>query len=400
VKDINKTYRFQIYPNQDQQVLLNKHFGCVRFVYNHFLNERKEQYQDNNKSDNYYDQAKKLTALKKKEETEWLKEVNSQSLQFALRCLDTAYVNFFRGDARFPRFKSKKSKNTCTVPQNGKIIDGKLSIPKFTNDISIRLHQEIKGDIGKMCLIKESSGKYYVSIFTTQDSKDLPKTGKAVGIDLGIKDFLVASDDTRFANHRYTKKYEKKLATAQQHLSRKKKGSHSYEKQRRKVAKIHEKISNCRKDNLHKVSKQLVEDYDVIVCEDLHVKGMIKNRKLSKHIADASWGTFLTYLSYKCDWYGKKMETVDRFYPSSKTCSQCGWINQGLELSDREWTCSNGHTVNRDRNAAINILNEGLKQLSSGTGDHTNGEDVSLGYDSQQTSTKLEAHSVGSAADG
>jgi len=148
------------------------------------------------------------------------------------------------------------------------------------------------------------------------------------------------------------------------------------------------------------VSKQLVEDYDVIVCEDLHVKGMIKNRKLSKHIADASWGTFLTYLSYKCDWYGKKMETVDRFCPSSKTCSQCGWINQGLELSDREWTCSNGHTVNRDRNAAVNILNEGLKQLSSGTGDHTNGEDVRLGYDGQQTSAKLEAHSVGSAADG
>ena len=373
----NKTYKFRIYPTAEQEVLLAKHFGCTRFVYNHFLNERKEQYQKDKKSDNYYAQAKSLTEIKKKAETEWLKEVNSQTLQFALRSLDTAFLNFFRGNAQFPKFKSRKHKNTFTIPQFGSISDGLLHIPKFKDGIKIKLHRKIVGKIGKMNITKTPTGKYYVSIFTEQIIDEIPKTGKQVGIDLGIKDFVITSEGTKFKNNRYTKKYAKKLKKAQQHLSRKQKGSNGFEKQKLKVAKIHEKIASCRLDALHKVSKQLVSEYDVIVCEDLNVKGMIKNNKLSKHIADASWGNFVTLLQYKCNWYGKELVKVNRFYPSSKTCGDCGWINQNLKLSDREWTCKScGVIHDRDVNASRNILKEGLKIISAGTVDFKGGEEI------------------------
>lgn len=362
MKVVNKTYKFRIYPNEEQEILLSKHFGCSRFVYNYFLNERKEQYQKDKKSDNYYKQAKTLTDLKKKEEFEWLKEVNSQTIQFALRSLDTAYVNFFRGNAQFPKFKSRKNKNTFTIPQFGLVKDNKIFIPKFKNGIKVKLDKrEIKGKIGKMNIIKTPTGKYYVSIFTEQEMEDLPKTNKQVGIDLGIKDFVITSDGSKFKNNRYTKKYSRELKKAQQHLSRKKKGSNRFEKQKLKVAKIHEKIASCRLDTLHKVSYQLVKENDLIVVEDLNVKGMIKNPKLSKHIADVSWGNFVNLLNYKCDWYGKELVKVNRFYPSSKSCNCCGWINQNLKLSDREWGCKCGKKHDRDLNASKNILKEGLK---------------------------------------
>lgn len=311
-----------------------------------------------------------------------MKEVNSQSLQFALRSLDTAFLNFFRGKAQFPKFKSKKHKNTFTIPQYGKIDNGKIIIPKFKDGIKVKLHREVKGKIGKMTITKTPTGKYYVSIFTEQIIDELPKTGKQVGIDLGLKDFVITSDNKKFKNNRYIKKYAKQLKKAQQHLSRKQKGSNGFEKQKLKVARIHEKIANCRLDTLHKVSKELVKSYDLISVEDLNVKGMIKNRKLSKHIADASWGNFVTLLQYKCDWYGKKLVKVNRFYPSSKTCSECGWINQDLNLSDREWTCNScGVVHDRDWNASKNILKEGLKIISGGTLDYTDG-------DSNKTSVK------------
>ncbi|MEM4934899.1 MAG: IS200/IS605 family element RNA-guided endonuclease TnpB [candidate division WOR-3 bacterium] len=361
MKKVNKTYKFRIYPNAEQEENLARHFGHSRFVYNYFLNQRKEQYQKDKKSDNYYVQSATLTKLKKEEDTKWLKEVNSQTLQFALKSLDSAYTNFFRGNAKFPRFKSRRNKNSFTVPQSGKIVDGKLNIPKFKDGIKIKLHREVKGKIGKMSITKTPTGKYYVSIFTEQEADELPKTNRQVGIDLGLKDFVITSDNKKFKNNRYTKKYAKQLKKAQQHLSRKQKGSNGFEKQKIKVAKIHEKIASCRLDTLHKVSKELVESYDLISIEDLNVKGMIKNRKLSKHIADASWGNFVTLLQYKCDWYGKELVKVNRFFPSSKTCNECGWINQDLNLSIREWTCKNGHKLDRDLNASQNILKEGLK---------------------------------------
>lgn len=365
--NIHKVYKFRIYPNKEQEILLSNHFGCSRFVYNYFLNERKEQYQKNKKSDNYYVQAKTLTELKKKEEYNWLKEVNSQTIQFALRNLDTAYVNFFRGNAQFPNFKSRKHKNTFTIPQFGRLEENKIYIPKFKGGIKVKLDKrEIKGKIGKMSISKTPTGKYYVSIFTEQSIEQLPKTNKQVGIDLGIKDFVITSDVIKFKNNRYTKKYSRELKKAQQHLSRKKKGSNGFEKQKLKVAKIHEKITSCRLDTLHKVSYQLVKENDLIVVEDLNVKGMIKNHKLSKHIADVSWGNFVNLLNYKCDWYGKELVKVNRFYPSSKTCNSCGWINQGLKLSEREWSCKCGKKHDRDLNASKNILKEGLKIYGKG----------------------------------
>ncbi len=396
---INKTYKFRLFPTKEQEVLLNQHFGHSRWVYNHFLNERKKQYQADKKSDNYYKQAATLTKLKKEEETRWLKEVNSQTLQFALRSLDTAFLNFFRGNAQFPKFKSRKNKNTFTIPQFGVIEEGKINIPKFKSGIKVKLHREVKGKIGKMSITKTPTGKYYVSIFTEQEIEQLPKTNKQVGIDLGLKDFVITSDNTKFKNNRYTKKYAKQLKKAQQHLSRKQKGSNGFEKQKLKVAKIHEKIASCRLDTLHKVSHQLVSEYDMIVCEDLHVKGMIKNHKLSKHIADVSWGNFVTLLQYKCNWYGKELVKVNRFYPSSKTCNVCGWINQDLKLSDREWTCNNGHKLNRDHNASLNILKEGLKIISGGTLDNTDGDSNKTSV-KKHKSVKSEAQPIGSAVGG
>jgi putative transposase len=374
MKTIFRTYQFELQPTQEQKTLLDKHFGCVRFVYNHFLNERKEQYQADKKSDNYYAQAATLTELKKKDETIWLKEVNSQSLQFALRCLDTAYVNFFRGNAKFPRFKSRKKKNTFTVPQFAKLEGDRFYAPKFKEGIKVNVHREVKGEIGKCTLSKTPTGKYFVSILSEEQYQAKEKTGAICGIDLGLKDFAITSDGIRFKNNKYTKQYERKLAKAQKHLSRKTKGSNSFERQKRKVAKIHEKISNTREDVLHKVSHQLVSNYDIIALEDLNVKGMMSNKKLSKHIADVSWGTFVRFLEYKADWNDKQVVKINRFYPSSKTCNVCGWINQDLNLSVREWTCKNGHHLDRDENAAKNILREGLKILNSaGTVENTGG---------------------------
>lgn len=400
MKVINKTYKFRIYPNKEQEILLSKHFGCSRFVYNHFLNERIEQYQKDNKSDNFYKQCATLTKLKKEEDTKWLKEVNSQTLQSALWNLDTAYVRFFRKKSQFPKFKSRKHKNTFTIPQYGRLEENRIHIPKFKGGIKVKIHREVKGKIGKMSITRTPTGKYYVSIFTEQTIDQLPKTNKQVGIDLGLKDFIITSDGIKFKNNRYTKKYAKQLKKSQQHLSRKKKGSNGFEKQKLKVAKIYEKIKSCRLDNLHKVSKELVESYDIISVEDLNVKVMVKNRKLSKHISDAGWGNFVILLQYKCDWYGKELVKVDRFYPSSKTCGDCGWINQELKLSDRKWTCNScGVIHDRDINASRNILKEGLRIISAGTVDNTDGDPNKISV-KKHKSVKSEAQLIASGVCG
>ena len=395
MKTIFRTYHFELMPKQEQKTLLDKHFGCIRYVFNHFLNERKEQYQADKRSDNYYAQAATLTELKKNENTIWLKEVNSQSLQFALRCLDTAYVNFFRGNAKFPRFKSKKNKNTFTIPQFAKLINNKLHIPKFKEGIKCIVHREIKGKIGKCTISKTPTGKYFVSILSEEQYQPKEKTNKICGIDLGLKDFAITSDGIKYKNNRYTKYYERKLVKSQQHLSQKVNGSNSYEKQRRKTALIHEKIGNSRMDNLHKVSYKLISDYDIIALEDLNVKGMVKNHKLAKHISDASWGTFVRLLEYKADWNDKQVVKINRWYPSSKTCCECGWIKQDLDLSMREWTClSCGTQHDRDMNASKNILREGIKIIhSAGTVENTGG-DLNKTSVKKHKSVKPEAQSI------
>ena len=396
MRKINRTYKFRLYPTKAQTELLAKHFGCTRFVYNYFLNQRQEQYRLTGKSDNFYAQSKALTALKSQEETAWLSEVNAQSLQFALRCLDASYSNFFKKKTKFPRFKSKRTKNSFTAPQFASITNNRLFIPKFKEGIKCRAHREVKGKIGKVTISKTTSGKYFVSVHTEEEyATPLVKTNKSVGLDLGLTDFLATSEGERFANNHYTKKYERRLATAQRHLSRKKKGSRGFENQRLKVARLHEKISNSRADYLHKTSITLVRRYDVICIEDLNVQGMVKNHHLAKSISDASWGTFLNMLTYKTEWNDKKVVKIDRFYPSSQTCNVCGSVNKDVkDLSIREWECSSCHSHhNRDVNAAINILRVGLKQYTSaGTADYTGGEGVRAVLSESHSSVKPETY--------
>ena len=395
MRKINRTYKFRLYPNSGQTDLLSKHFGCTRFVYNYFLNQRKEQYKLTGKSDNYYAQAKTLTELKKQEETAWLKDVNSQTLQFAIRSLEAAYTNFFKKRAKFPNFKSKHSKNSFTIPQSASIADNKLFVPKFKDGIKCRVHREIKGKVGKVTISKAPSGKYFASVFTEEEYvTPFEKTNKSIGLDMGLKDLLITSDGETFKNNRYTRKYEYKLAKAQQHLSRKKKGSRGFENQKLKVARLHEKIANSRADYLHKCTIYIVRRYDTICIEDLNVKGMERNHLLAKSIADASWGRFVSMLTYKAEWNDKKIVKIDRYFPSSQTCNVCGYVNKDIkDLSIREWVCPNCHTHHdRDVNAAINILKIGLNNTSAGTVDYTDGEEVRVNQSKVRSSVKSEAH--------
>ena len=384
-----------MYPNREQSELLARHFGCARFVYNHFLNQRKEQYRLTGNSDNFYAQERSLTELKKQKATAWLKEVNSQSLQFALRSLETAYTNFFKKMAKFPNFKSKHSKNSFTVPQHVSIVGGRLFLPKFKEGIKCHVHREITGKVGKATISKTPSGKYFVSVFTEEEYvTPVKKSGKSVGVDMGLKDLLITSEGETFKNNRYTKRYERKLAKAQRYLSRKKKGSRGFENQKLKVARLHEKIANSRADYLHKCSISLVRRYDTICIEDLNVKGMEKNHRLAKSITDASWGIFVSMLTYKAEWNGKKVVKIDRYFPSSQTCNVCGYVNKHTkDLSVREWECPVCHTHHdRDVNAAINILRFGLNHTSAGAVDYTGGEEVRADLSESRSSAKPEIH--------
>lgn len=395
MRKIHRTYKFKLYPNREQSELLARHFGCARFVYNHFLNQRKEQYRLTGKSDNFYAQERSLTELKKQKATAWLKEVNSQSLQFALRSLETAYTNFFKKRAKFPNFKSKHSKNSFTVPQHVSIVGGRLFLPKFKEGIKCHVHREITGKVGKAIISKTPSGKYFVSVFTEEEYvTPVKKSGKSVGVDMGLKDLLITSEGETFKNNRYTKRYERKLAKAQRHLSRKKKGSRGFENQKLKVARLHEKIANSRADYLHKCSISLVRRYDIICIEDLNVKGMEKNHRLAKSITDASWGIFVSMLTYKAEWNGKKVVKIDRYFPSSQTCNVCGYVNKHTkDLSVREWECPVCHTHHdRDVNAAINILRFGLNHTSAGAVDYTGGEEVRADLSESRSSAKPETH--------
>ena len=377
MKVINKTYKFRLYPSKEQVHLLVQHFGSVRFVYNYFLARRKEQYEHTGKSSSYYEQAKELTELKKNPAYLWLRDVNSASLQHSLRHLETAYVNFFRKTTKFPRFHSKKHSGSFEVPSGFKIEGNRVCVPKFREGIKFIESQRIEGTIKHLTISVTPSGKYYVSILTQAEHQPYEKTNQKIGIDLGIKDFIVTSDGDRYSSNKFIKKYSKKLAIAQKHLSRKKKGSNSWNRQRIKVARLYEKIANCRKDKLHKISTDITRTYDIICCEDLNIKKMVRNHHLSQSISDASWGMFLYMLQYKADWNDKQVIKVDRFYPSSKTCHHCGYVKEDLTLLDRYWICPQcGDTIDRDINAAQNILDEGLRSISAGTVDYTDGENV------------------------
>jgi len=371
---INKAYKYRIYPNKVQQELLEKHFGCVRFCFNRGLDKKIKAYQQDKKRLSCFDLINELAKLKKEKEFEWLNEVNSQSLQMALRNLDNAFTNFFRKQNKFPNFKSKKHNiNSFQIPQHLKLSD-KLDIPKIKG-IKIIQHRKLEGKIKTATVSKTPTGKYYISILVEQDKK-LPKKPKikentAIGIDLGIKTFATLSNGKKIDNPKYLKNNSRKLRRQQRWLSKKIKGSNNRKKQVKKVVLIHEKITNQRSDFLHKFSYQITHEKQVntIAIEDLNVKGMVRNHCLAQAISDVSWTEFRRQLEYKTEWYGKNLLVIGRFEASSKTCS-CGQVNQELKLSDREWTCLEcGVKHDRDILAANNIkkfalIPQGLRKFT------------------------------------
>lgn len=357
---MKKSIKIRIYPNKKQRILITKTFGCCRFVYNYFLAERIKLYKEEDKTLSAFDTIRLLTPLKQK--LEWLKEPDKCSLVYALRNLDSAYKMFFKGN-NFPKFRSKRNcHRSYTTNDNLHIFDKHVQLPKL-GKVKFRGKYDIQGRIVSATVSQEPSGKYYVSLCCEEDVEQLPKTNQSIGIDLGLKDFAILSNGIKIPNLKYLAKSEKRLVKLQRELSRKPKGSSNRNKARIKVARCYEKIRNQRKDFLQKLSTQLVRDYDNICIEDLNVVGMVKNHSLAKSISDASWSEFVRQLTYKCEWYGKQLIKVDRFYPSSQLCNNCGYKNKAVkDLKIRYWTCPEcGNEVDRDINASKNILSEGLK---------------------------------------
>ena len=372
-----RAYKYRIYPTEEQKVLLAKTFGCCRFVYNWALNLKIEVYKQEKKSIGNVELTNRMRS-ELKTEHEWLGEVNSQALQSALRNLDTAYKNFFRDThaVGFPKFKSRKQKQSFQCPQHCSVDFGKgtISIPK-AKDIPVVLHRRFKGTVKTVTISMTPSGRYFASVLVDTSMQEMkpsePMRDTTVGIDLGIKSLAVCSDGRTFDNPKNLQRSLDRLKLLQKRLSRKQKGSANRNKARIRVARLQEHIANSRKDSLHKITHALTHDSQVrtICMEDLNVKGMQRNHHLAQAVGDASFGMFLTLLEYKCSWYGVNLIKIDRFAPSSKTCGKCGYVYKGLNLSERSWTCPEcGTHHDRDFNAACNIKEFGLKALPTERG--------------------------------
>lgn len=365
-----KAYKYRIYPNKQQEEQIQKTFGCCRFVYNQTLAHRKELYETKKESMNKIACNNYVNQILKKE-YEWLKEVDKFALTNSVYNMDSAYQKFFKEKTGYPKFKSKRNnKRTYSTNSTNNNIEvsfdnNKIKLPKL-KWINAKVHREFTGKIKSATISQIPSGKYFVSMLVETKHISLPSTGCMIGIDLGIKDLFITSDGEKFDNIRTTKKYEDKLVKEQRKLSHKQKGSKNWNKQRIKVARIHEKITNTRIDNLHKISHKLISDNQVIVSEDLAVSNMVKNHNLAKAISDCSWYELTRQLQYKSDWNNRDYIKIGRFVPSSQLCSDCGYQNKDIKnLSVREWTCpSCGIVHDRDINAAKNILNEGLRLLN------------------------------------
>ena len=356
-----KAYKYRIKPNSEQIELFERSFGCVRFIYNHFLELKTGMYANGKQKLTKYDMDSRLKTLK--EEHPWLRNVNSQALQAATFNLERAFTRFFRERKGFPKFKSKKfSKPSFTNPQFCSVDfdKGTISIPKAKN-VKAVLHRRFDGKVKCVTISKSATGKYYASVLVETEEKipvkPEPSKDRSIGIDLGLTHFAITSDGEKIDNPRFLRKSEERLRRLQRRFSRMTKGSNNRSKQRAKLAKLHEKVSNQRKDFLHQVSHSLVNEsqVDALCIEDLNTKGMLQNRRLAKSISDVGWGMFRSFLQYKCDWSGKWLLDIGRFEPSSKTCSSCGYVNRELKLKDRRWLCPCGAQHDRDVNAAINI---------------------------------------------
>jgi putative transposase len=351
---VRQARKYRVYPNNEQKQKLAVQFGHARYVYNWALTKRKEHYKQTGIG-LYYLQTQKLL-VELKQELPWLKDADSQALQVSLLNLDTAYKNFFQKRARYPKFKSKHGKQSICYPQRVKFSAAKTYIPKV-GWVKTTFHRELIGTQKSVTVSKTKTGKYFVSVLCEWGMEIPENHNPSVGIDLGLKNFATLSTGESIGSPKHLRNAEGKLVRAQRKLSRKKKGSANRKKARLRVARLHEHVTNQRKDFLHKLSRNVVDRFGFIAIEDLNVSGMIRNRRLSKSISDSGWYTFVTMCQYKAQVAGGYVEKVNRFFPSSKTCSCCGFVNPDLQLSEREWVCPECNSyLDRDVNAAVNIL--------------------------------------------
>ena len=360
---IDRAYRYRFYPTEEQKTRLAQTFGCCRWVYNHFLELKGSMWRKEKKALTYGDSSRVLTSLK--DEYPWLREVSSVTIQQTLRHLDRAFSNFFSYKAQYPSFKKRHYQQSASYTKSAFTYkNGKIKLAKQKKSLKIRWSRSFHGEPTSLTVTKDSSGRYYISIIVKEEVQPLPFTKNESGFDLGITNTVIDDEGNQISNPNFLKKEIKILRRRQKSISRKRKGSKNRQKQRIKVARLHSRIRDKRHDFLHKLSSQIVNENQVIAVESLQVKNMIKNKHLSRAIADVSWGTFLRFLEYKCHWYGKEFIQIDQFFPSSKRCSHCGHTLLELPLSIRQWECPDCNTLHdRDTNAAKNILKEGLRLL-------------------------------------
>ncbi|KAF0183712.1 MAG: putative transposase [Nitrospirae bacterium] len=362
---MHKAYRYRIYPTTEQKLFLDRHYGCCRFVYNHFLALRKEKWKNEQASLSGFDCKKMLPELKRQHP--WLAEVNSQSLQAAVLTLESAYRRFFKGLGQYPQPHKKHSRQAFSVTQNFILTNGTLRIPKLKTPIRVKQHRPLGGHPKNLTIIRESSGKYYASVVCECVPAHLPISDSTVGVDLGLRDLAVLSTGEKLEHPKWLRKAEKRLSKAQRRLSRKQKGSANRQKVRIQVARLHERIKNQRQDFLHKLSHRLIIENQEVSIERLRVRNMVKNRHLAKSISDSGWSELARQFHYKAEWYGRTVKVIDTFAPSSKTCSMCGYVHKGLKLSQRVWQCPSCLVVHdRDHNAAVNIdiIGQGMPEVT------------------------------------
>ena len=371
-KVVKRAYKYRFYPTDEQAQQLAQTFGCVRYVYNRALAERSRAWTQEQRRVTYADTSKMLTEWKRDPETLWLAEPSKDPLQAALRNLQGAFDKFWRKQTRYPQFKKRgRSKDSATYFSNCFTYrNGQIKIAKQSQPLDIRWSRPLPegAQPSSVTVSKDSAGRYHISILVEDLITEHEPINTTIGIDAGLASLYTFSTGEKITNPRHEKRDRQKLARAQKNLSRKQKGSNNRAKARLKVARIHARIADRRRDHLHKLSTRLIRENQVVMIEDLSVRNMVRNHSLARAISDAGWAQFRSMLEYKADWYGREVVAVDRFYPSSKTCSACGAINDSMPLEVRTWVCRCGATHDRDINAAKNIKAAGLAVLACGDG--------------------------------